>query len=184
MTTGPDVALRPVTEADLGLFETHFADEDGAGTFQWFGWNSAARKIRAAFEENGLLGGDGGVLTVEADGQPAGRVEWFASTWGRPETSTCWTIAIGVFAALRGRGIGREAQRQLVGYLFAHTRVERVQAFTDAANIAEQKALVGAGFRLEGTLRAAQWRQGRFHDQVLYSALRHDQPYPGGDDRH
>jgi RimJ/RimL family protein N-acetyltransferase len=81
--------------------------------------------------------------------------------------------------ASRGRGIGTHAQRLLADYLFDHTRAERLQAWTDHGNQAEQRALEKAGFVQEGVLRSAQWRGGRWHDQVLYSMLRDDRP--GGD---
>ncbi|MFF3446824.1 GNAT family N-acetyltransferase [Streptomyces sp. NPDC002667] len=170
-----EVSLRPVIPGDLDLFEREFTTQDGTGPFQWFGFTSAHR-LRDRFAEDRLLGPDGGMLTITAAGEAVGRVEWFASAWGRPATSSCWTIAIALVPAARGRGTGTAAQRQVAGYLFAHTRAERVQAFTDHANLAEQRALEKAGFTREGTLRSAQWRSGRWHDQVLYSVLRTDLP--------
>ncbi len=166
------VALRPVTASDLELFETEFASEHGTGIHQWFGF-TPPHGLRRAFAENGLLSPDGGALSVvDAHGETAGRVEWFKASWGRPDTSSCWTIAAGLRPTFRGRGIGAEAQRLLVAYLFQHTRAQRVQAYTDIENIAEQRALEKAGFSREGVLRSAQWRHGCWHDQVLYSCIR------------
>ncbi|MEV3928791.1 MULTISPECIES: GNAT family N-acetyltransferase [unclassified Streptomyces] len=170
-----EVCLRPVTDADLGLFEREFATEEGTGPYQWFGFTPAVG-LRRRLPEDGLLGPDGGMLSVAADGETAGRIEWFRSSWGRPDTSSCWTVGIGLFPSMRGRGIGTEAQRRLLAYLFGHTRAERVQAWTDHANIAEQRALEKSGFVREGVLRRAQWRAGAWHDQVLYAALRGEEP--------
>ncbi|WP_018550646.1 GNAT family protein [Streptomyces sp. ATexAB-D23] len=168
-----EVSLRPVTEADLDLFEREFATAEGTGPHQWFGFTPALR-MRRRLADDGLLGPEGGVLSVTADGATVGRTEWFRSAWGRPDTSSCWTVAIGLFPSARGLGTGTRAQRQLLDYLFDHTRAERVQAWTDHANIAERRALEKAGFVQEGVLRRAQWRGGAWHDQVLYSALRED----------
>lgn len=166
------VALRPVTRTDLDIFEAEFSAPEGTGPFQWFGHRSPVG-LRRHFDETGLLAEDGGTLTVCVDDDDvAGRVEWFKSLWGRPETSWCWTIAIGLRPAHQGRGIGTEAQRLLTAYLFDHTRAQRIQAFTDTANLAEQRALKKAGFEREGVLRQAQWRAGTWHDQILYSTLR------------
>ncbi|ROS75338.1 GNAT family N-acetyltransferase [Cellulomonas sp. PhB143] len=165
-----DITLRPVTAADLDHFEAERSRE-GDGPFQWFG-HRAPRALRERWERDGLLSHDGGVLAVEHDGGCVGRVEWFPNFWGPRETSRCWTIAIGILPGWRGRGIGTAAQRALVGYLFDHTPVERVQAFTDVANLAEQRALEKVGFQREGVVRRAQWREGAWHDQVLYSVLR------------
>ena len=76
----------------------------------------------------------------------------------------------------RGRGVGTAAQRMLVRYLFAHTQVNRIDANTDLTNVAEQRALEKAGFTREGVLRGAQFREGTYHDMVLYSILRHEVP--------
>jgi RimJ/RimL family protein N-acetyltransferase len=62
----------------------------------------------------------------------------------------------------------------LARYLFANTTVNRIDANTDVTNIAEQRALEKAGFTREGVLRGAQFRDGSFHDMVLYSILRHE----------
>ncbi|MFF0389957.1 GNAT family N-acetyltransferase [Kitasatospora sp. NPDC004615] len=168
-----EIALRPVTADDLDLFEREFGGPEGVGAYQWFGFRSADG-LRRRFAESGLLGADGGVLAVAEAGRTVGRVEWFAGSWGRPETSACWTLAIGLVPAVQGRGVGTRAQRLLADYLFAHTRAERLQAWTDCANVAEQRALEKAGFSREGVLRSAQWRDGGWHDQVIYSLLRTD----------
>jgi len=88
--------------------------------------------------------------------------------------SRAFNIGIALLPKHRGHGHGTEAQRQLAAYLFAHTMVERLEASTDVGNLAEQRALERAGFTREGTLRHAQFRDGEFHDMVLYSRLRGD----------
>ncbi len=174
MTT---VELRPVQEQDLDVFGSAFASESGASEYQWFGYTSD-QGLRDAFTGRGLLGGAENMLSVTADGELAGRVEWLERRWGRRDTSLCWEIAVGVLPERRGRGIGTEAQRQLVAYLFSHTRVERLQATTDPANRAELACLARVGFVREGVVRRAQWRGGRWHDQVLFSLLRDE--FAGG----
>ena len=66
------------------------------------------------------------------------------------------------------------AQRLLVRYLFAHTTAHRIEASTEADNLAEQRALEKAGFTREGICRAAGWRDGAWRDGVIYSILRTD----------
>ncbi|MET9255105.1 GNAT family protein [Streptomyces sp. NPDC003717] len=159
----------------MDLFEREFGGPEGVGPHQWFGFRSPV-DLRRRFAETGLLGPDGGVLAVAEKSATVGRVEWFPGSWGRPDTSACWSVAIGLVPAAHGRGIGTRAQRLLADYLFDHTRAERVQAWTDHANLAEQRALEKAGFTREGVLRSAQWRGGRWHDQVLFSVLRAERP--------
>jgi aminoglycoside 6'-N-acetyltransferase len=169
----PNVTLRPATLADIDAFEQRFDSADDTGPYQWFG-HTSMQPLREMWEERRLVRGDHNLLAVEADGELAGRVDYFEKAWGRPDTSTCWEIAIALFKELRGRGIGTAAQKLLVDYLFEHTRTERIQVTTDAENAAELAAAKKAGFQVEGTVRRAQWRGGRWHDQVLLSVLRNE----------
>jgi len=168
-----EVQLRPVRLEDLDVFDRSFASVEGAGEHQWFGF-TPSHAVRQVFHERGLLGGPHNMASVTVDGELAGRVEWLQRRWGRRDTSACWEIAAGMLPGHRGKGYGGAAQRDLVAYLFSHTRVERIQATTDPTNIAERTCLERIGFVLEGTVRMAQWRQGRWHDQLLYSILRNE----------
>ena len=93
---------------------------------------------------------------------------------GPPPPGRALNVGIGLLRQHRGKGYGTEAQRLLAEYLFAYTRIERLEASTDVLNLAEQRALEKAGFTREGVLRHAQWRAGAFHDCVLFSRLRGD----------
>jgi aminoglycoside 6'-N-acetyltransferase len=167
----PPITLAPMDEQGIAHFERALLSPDGTGEFQWFGFTGATT-LRARLADDGFLSPDGGMLAILVGDRQVGRVEWFARSWGRPATSSCWEIAIGVGAEHRGQGIGSTAQDLLARYLFAHTRAERVQASTDVENLAERRALVKAGFQEEGTVRRAQWRAGAWHDMVLYARLR------------
>jgi aminoglycoside 6'-N-acetyltransferase len=169
-----EITLRPVTTDDLDLFEREFSGPEGFGTHAWFGFQSTA-DLRRRFAENGLLGPEGGTLSVAEGGVTVGRVKWFPGGWG-PDALAGWSLAIGLVPSARGRGIGTQAQRLLAEYLFDHTRAERIQAWTDCANLAEQRALEKAGFVREGVLRSAVWRGGQWHDSVLFSLLRAERP--------
>src|SRR3954453_7897544 len=76
--------------------------------------------------------------------------------------------------AHRGVGLGTQAQAELASLFFRHTTTHRIEAATDVENVAEQRALERAGFRRDGTLREAQWRDGAYHSCHLYSRLRTD----------
>ena len=165
------VDLRPVSESDLDIFDAAFQSEAGASEYQWFGF-TPTHGLREALGSRGLLAGPDNMLSVLADGDLVGRVEWLERRWGRRDTSLCWEIAAGILPQARGQGIGTSAQHALVSYLFTHTRVERIQATTDPENLAELRCLAKIGFVQEGVVRRAQWRGGRWHDQVLFSLLR------------
>ena len=163
------VRLRPVAEEDLPFVERLRTDPEWCGPFLWRGWKDP-RRFRRRWEDDGLLGADSGNLLVADGGGPLGivsyrRVEMVAPVW-------CWSIGISLMPAARGRGNGSRAQRLLVEYLFEHTVAHRVQAETDADNVAEQRALEKAGFTREGVIRGYSFVGGRYRDEVIYGVLR------------
>ncbi|MFF4506690.1 GNAT family N-acetyltransferase [Streptomyces sp. NPDC001401] len=166
-----DVALRPVAEDDLPVMERFLIDPETAAPFQWFGWWDTGR-WRRQWAENGLLGDDGGHLMVVRGAERLGFVAWRQV---RPtRTTVYWNMGINLLPEARGRGVGTEAQRQLVRYLFANTTALRIEADTEADNLAEQRALEKVGFTREGTLRSIAFRDGQWRDAVRYSILRGD----------
>ncbi|MEU7877130.1 GNAT family N-acetyltransferase [Microbispora bryophytorum] len=167
-----EVRLRPVAEGDLAMLR-RFVTEPGLIGLDWAGFRDAQAPARR-FAVDGYLGVDDSRVIVEADGTAAGMMSWSVRGFG---VSRFWEIGIALLPDWRGRGVGWRAQAMLCDYLFTHTPVERIQAFTHPENIAEQKSLEKAGFRLEGVLRAVEFLRGQWRDGWMYSRLRSD-PYP------
>jgi RimJ/RimL family protein N-acetyltransferase len=163
------VTLRPVIEDDLSWLASLRSGPAATGLHEWHGWIDPGRE-RRRWAESGLLGDNGGTLIVLHAAERVGTVSWRKVQTG--PTASNWAIGIGLTPEFRGRGYGSEAQRLLVRYLFAHTQVNRIEAITEITNIGEQRALEKAGFTREGILRGTTFRQGRWHDQVIYSVLR------------
>lgn len=157
------VRLRPLTEDDLPLLTGADAPLDHFGP----------RPPRTAVPSADL--NQQGAFGVEDEsGALVGDVSFIWQQWGPNLQSRNPMIGIWLDARARGRGIGAEAQRQLVDLFFRHTTVNRVEAHTDVENLAEQRALEKAGFTREGLIRGAQWRDGAYRDGYLYSILRAD----------
>jgi ribosomal-protein-alanine N-acetyltransferase len=168
-----DITLRPVRRDDLDLLRRFSLEPDLLG-YDWPGFQDSGRLARQ-FDENGLITEDLGRLMVDAEGSTAGLVSYTAGRYaGR---ASYWEIGIVLLPEFRGRGAGWRAQAMLTDYLFRHTPAQRVQAGTHPENLAEQNALVKAGFQLEGVVRAAEFRDGAWRDGLLYSRLR-DDPAP------
>jgi RimJ/RimL family protein N-acetyltransferase len=104
----------------------------------------------------------------------AGAVSWHRVSYGATTGSHAWNSGIGLAARARGHGVGTVAQRLLAEWLLDVTPTSRVEASTDVANTAEQRALERAGFVREGVLRSAQARADGRHDLVSYSFTRDD----------
>ncbi|MCX5054136.1 MULTISPECIES: GNAT family N-acetyltransferase [unclassified Streptomyces] len=164
------VHLRPIAEDDLDLFERLHEDRTEAGELGFFGYRNPGQ-LRRQWVEHGFLSAQGGRLAIAGDDDTfVGEVQWHEVLQG--PASPCWNIGVSLLIAERGKGYGKHAQRLLVEYLFAHTRVNRVEASTEVTNIAEQRALEWAGFSREGTLRGACFRAGAWRDMAIYSILR------------
>jgi RimJ/RimL family protein N-acetyltransferase len=116
----------------------------------------------------------GGSRIVEHDGTAFGIVTWIQIPHGPNRKSLSWCIGITILPSFRGRRLGAAAQRALADMLLSTSDTNRVMADTDVGNIAEQRSLERAGFTREGIFRGAQWRQGAWHDRVVYSRLRTD----------
>jgi RimJ/RimL family protein N-acetyltransferase len=118
--------------------------------------------------------GLGELLVTDGDDRPIGTIGWHQVLHGPNTGSIALDIGISLRPEFRGLGHGARAQRMVTEYLFRTFPVHRVQASTDVTNVAEQKSLERAGFVREGVLRGAQWRDGAWHDLVLYARLRDD----------
>jgi RimJ/RimL family protein N-acetyltransferase len=173
---GDEITLRPVSEDDLATLQKLTNDPYFAGEFEWSGW-SDPHTWRRGWEENGLIGPDGGTLMVVSNEERLGLVNWRRR--GVSPESNRWEVGIALVPEARGQGYGTKAQQQLAQYLFAHTTVYRIEAITEADNIAEQRSLEKAGFTREGVIRGLGWRDGAWRDGVIYSILRTDPPPQG-----
>ena len=164
-------ALRPIRVEDLDVLARWKTDPEAAGEFQWLGYGSS-RPYRERVINDQVFSDDGGALAVVDGDTLCGDVSWHRVSTSPVGDSYCWNIGILLLPKQRGKGHGSAAQRLLADYLFAYTTCERVEAGTDIDNVAEQRALAKAGFTREGVLRHWQWRNGAWHDMVVYSKLR------------
>lgn len=163
------VRLRPVEEGELALLTRFLWDPTATGEFEWYGFRMGrAAEIERRWHDDGLVSGDLSYLSVVVGDACAGWVTWRSIPSGNHE------IGAALFPEHRGRGIGTEAQHQLVEYLFATTAAHRLQAGTEVDNFAEQRALERVGFRREGVQRGLHFRAGHWRDGVMYGLLRHD----------
>jgi [ribosomal protein S5]-alanine N-acetyltransferase len=174
---GP-VRLRAFTEGDLPFLERLGTDPDLLGEFEWPGFTDP-RAWRRRWEQDGYISdGSSAVAVVRADGTVVGIVTW--KPRGSP-AGVAYEIGAGLAPEHRGQGLGRAAQGLLVDYLLDHTTAHRIEALTNDANIAEQKALESLGFRQEGQMRGRSFLRGRYVGVLIYGLLRAERrPDPGG----
>ena len=168
------VRLRRAVPEDAELLDAWHGPEF-TGEFNAFGIPYGP--MAPVIEKTGLIGDRAGTLIVEtAAGDPVGTVSWHAVLYGPNPESVAFNIGINLIPDARFKGYGAVAQRLLADHLLETTPVNRIEAMTDVANTAEQRALEKAGFRREGVLFGAQHRAGGWHDLVVYSFVREPRP--------
>jgi [ribosomal protein S5]-alanine N-acetyltransferase len=166
------LTLRAFREDDLGFLDRLGADPEALGPFEWAGFGDV-RARRRRWEQDGYIGTDSAALAVVlADGTVAGIASWKAKHHGTP--GACYEIGLALLPEHRGHGLGTAAQRLLVDYLFKYTSAHRLEALTDAENIAERKALERIGFKREGVMRGVFFQHGTWRDHAVYGLLRED----------
>jgi ribosomal-protein-alanine N-acetyltransferase len=70
------------------------------------------------------------------------------------------------------KGIMSSAIKQICEYVFANYDICRISAEPIGYNIGSQKALLKAGFELEGVLRKSVFKNGEIHDSHLYALVK------------
>jgi len=166
------VRLRPAMVDDVPLLTLWRSSTLYTGEFNDFG--VPRRPVDELITQDGLNNDQGGALMVErvVDGLSIGTVSWRQVRYGPNPESLAWNIGISLVPDMRGHGFGGQAQRLLADHLFATTPCNRIEAGTDVANLAEQRALAKAGFTLDGVLKGAQFRAGGWRDLAIYSVVR------------
>jgi RimJ/RimL family protein N-acetyltransferase len=81
----------------------------------------------------------------------------------------------------RGRGLGSEATRLIVGHAFEQVGLHRVQLEVYADNPRARRVYEKAGFVVEGVRREAARRGGAWVDEVLMAVLDHEWAAQGHD---
>jgi RimJ/RimL family protein N-acetyltransferase len=177
MARHKNVCLRPVEERDLGNLERGSTDPALSQPFEWHGYRDPTAHRRRWEQDHYLGERDSRLVVAHADEERAfaGFVVWRAVELSGPVV--CYNIGILLLPEQRGQGLGSAAQCLLADYLFCTTLANRVEAGTEAENIAEQRALKKAGFRREGLQRGRGFREGRMVDGITFARLRAD-PHP------
>lgn len=70
-----------------------------------------------------------------------------------------------------GKGIGTIVTQKVIAYGFEVLNLNRIMLTVSQPNIGGVKAYERAGFKIEGVLREACYREGAFHDKIVMSIL-------------
>ncbi|RFC71036.1 GNAT family protein [Streptomyces sp. AcE210] len=169
--TGEKALLRPFTEADATAMADAIEDPEVIRyTFEpsteltverlraWYGSRSEqADRLDLA-------------VTDRATGVVVGEVVLY--DWNPANRSCTFRTLIGPRG--RGRGLGTEATRLIVGYGFEQVGLHRIQLDVYSHNHRARRVYEKVGFVEEGTRRQSQLRDGAWLDEVVMSILSHE----------
>lgn len=176
MIKGLRVVLRPIQDKDWPMIEEWGQSREALwGPFQRFQMDHVPL-LRQAYQQTSLLKRESGLLLIETleDQQVIGYVRYTLipypdSDLPHPE------IGFGIpVTSAHGKGYAKEAVKLLLDYLFSGYPVVRISAFTDEENLPAQKVMERLGFRREGILRGAMFRDGQWRDIAIYGILRQE----------
>lgn len=70
-----------------------------------------------------------------------------------------------------GHGYAREALKLAIDYMFNERNIHRIQANVLESNVASLKMHEKCGYEVEGVLRDAVYKAGKYHNQVVMSLI-------------
>ncbi|GAB5539221.1 MAG: GNAT family N-acetyltransferase [Salibacteraceae bacterium] len=111
------------------------------------------------------------VLCIDINGQAAGGIGVHTQT-----DVYCKNMEMGYWLAEQywGHGIITEAINRMIPYAFDRWDVNRIYAQPYAHNASSIRVLEKAGFKKEGVLKQAVYKNGEFLDLLMYAILRDD----------
>lgn len=106
------------------------------------------------------------VFAIEVDGEAVGSIGLHAQS-----DIMCKNMELGYFLGepFWGKGIVTAAVQQMVGYGFQHFDITRIYARPYGNNLASQKVLEKAGFKLEARIEKNIYKNGEFLDELIYA---------------
>jgi RimJ/RimL family protein N-acetyltransferase len=167
--TGQRVILRPMVEGDAEAFLASM-DEGGmrlTGTHRTF---TLAELLAWAATRNDAHDRLDLSVVEKSSGQWIG--ELAINDWDADNRSCGFRIALGPDG--RNRGLGTEATRLVVDYVFTHLPIHRIGLEVFAFNPRATHVYESVGFIREGVMRDALLWDGTYTDTVVMGLLRTD----------
>ena len=167
---GKTVNLRIMEKEDLPLLADWLNNPQNIGEFNPLHQRSKM-EVEKNFEKRSFEQTE--FIIEKKDGTKIGNILHFT----HPMTNV---LEIGTFLipSERGKGYAVEATHLILDYLFLSKNIVRIQAGTQAENIASQKALEKCGFTKEGIHRKEMFNRGKWVDICIYSILREEWKEP------
>lgn len=160
------IALRPIRADDADTLYPLVAGTRVTDTLLWDGPASLEelRESLARLE----AAPDKQMFAIVDDERPIGCCDV------RPESDFRGDCGLWIGEPHHGRGYGTEAVRLLSRYAFDELGLAKLEATVFVGNVASRRIFEKNGFVLEGTIRRAVRKRGRFVDEWLFGKLREE----------
>lgn len=90
----------------------------------------------------------------------------------RPQGFDYFEVGFYLVPSERGKGYGPEALKRLVRLLLERNHIATILAGTSSLNMASQRALEKADFKIEGLWKKTLFRNGGWEDSIIYRLYR------------
>lgn len=182
MLRGKKVTLRTIRPEELNAVYHHLSDISAKGPW-WHLDLPSEQAFRKEYAENGCWGErEGRMLIVPNDADdgplahdfsPIGELIYFRGL----DYQSGVEIGYEIFQPKDyGKGYMTEALALFCAWMFAVRPFNRVQVNLMAENTGSRRVAEKCGFQFEGTMRAATFHRGKYHDLALFSLLREECP--------
>jgi len=173
MLKGDKVVLRPVKRSDIKYFLRWFNDPE---VIQYLGLYLPMTEMAEEkyIEELGTAGAGNKIrFVIEAiDGKNSTPIGSIGLSNIHPKNhSAGFGIAIGE-KDYWSKGYGTEATRLIIRYGFEQLNLHRINSFAISFNERSIRLHLRAGFKEEGRQREGCYRNGAYHDHVVFGLLR------------
>ena len=74
----------------------------------------------------------------------------------------------------RGKGVGKKAIDLVINHIFLNLNINRVELYVDEENKYAIKMYKEIGFVKEGIKRELVWKNGKYHNYIIYSIIAKD----------
>ncbi|QKZ21388.1 GNAT family N-acetyltransferase [Streptomyces chartreusis] len=169
--TGDRTVLRPFTEADAAVMAEIIEDPEVVRFTGEASEEFSLERLRSwygsRYAQNDRLDL---AVTDRATGELVGEVVLYE--WDATARSCTFRTLVGPRG--RGRGIGTEATRLIVGHGFEQLGLHRIQLEAYGHNPRALRVYEKVGFVVEGVRREADFRDGQWLDWVMMAVLDHE----------
>ena len=171
MIDGDRVYLRPIERADIDRGWLKWVNDHSLNRFLVGSFPVNRDALERYYESSQLSDTAMFALCLKDNDKYIGNGRLTEIDWVHRSCKYGWLIGDSQY---RGRGYGSEALVLLLRYGFHHLGMNRIFTALLSNNKASITSNEKTGLKREGIMRKALYKDGRFHDLVMFAMLRSD----------